>query len=331
MYIKRTVHIIMSKKNTKGGAAHARHRRVIRDSIQGITKPAIRRLARKAGIKRIGGNVYEEVRGIIKVEIENILKDTIILIDNKHKKTISGDDVRLAIRVSKNKNLTFNESRKRKNDLTLNIYIARILKQVHPNAGITADALNQCDQITKILLNRIVEIAKAATFNKNKKTLGDKEIQAVVKLVFPGELARHAVSEGTKAITKFSSSETGDSKSKRSGLVLSPSRVETLIRGKGKKFELNLGSLASIYLAAVLEYFIAEVLELAGNTARDNNRVRIKSRDIHLSALYDDELNRLFDNLGIIMSNAGVMPNINSALLPNKKSKKESVEESRSY
>ena len=50
----------------KGGAK--RHRKVLRDNIQGITKPAIRRLARRGGVKRISGLIYEETRGVLKVE-----------------------------------------------------------------------------------------------------------------------------------------------------------------------------------------------------------------------------------------------------------------------
>ena len=55
----------------KGGAK--RHRKVLRDNIQGITKPAIRRLARRGGVKRLSGLVYEETRGVLKVFLENVI------------------------------------------------------------------------------------------------------------------------------------------------------------------------------------------------------------------------------------------------------------------
>ena len=57
----------------KGGAK--RHRKVLRDNIQGITKPAIRRLARRGGVKRISGLIYEEPRGVLKVFLENVIHD----------------------------------------------------------------------------------------------------------------------------------------------------------------------------------------------------------------------------------------------------------------
>ena len=58
----------------KGGAK--RHRKILRDNIQGITKPAIRRLARRGGVKRISGLIYEETRGVLKVFLENVIRDS---------------------------------------------------------------------------------------------------------------------------------------------------------------------------------------------------------------------------------------------------------------
>ena len=54
-----------------------RHRKVLRDNIQGITKPAIRRLARRGGVKRISGLIYEETRGVLKVFLENVIRDAV--------------------------------------------------------------------------------------------------------------------------------------------------------------------------------------------------------------------------------------------------------------
>ena len=77
---------------------------------------------------------------------------------------------------------------------------------------------------------------------------------------------------------------------------------------------------APVYLAAVLEYLAAEVLELAGNAAKDNKKNRIVPRHILLAIRNDEELNRLMANTTI--ADGGVLPNINAALLPGKTGKK---------
>ena len=71
----------------KGGAK--RHRKILRDNIQGITKPAIRRLARRGGVKRISGLIYEETRGVLKVFLENVIRDAVTYTEHAKRKTDS--------------------------------------------------------------------------------------------------------------------------------------------------------------------------------------------------------------------------------------------------
>lgn len=75
----------------KGGAK--RHRKVLRDNIQGITKPAIRRLARRGGVKRISGHIYNETRSSLKVFLENVIRDTVTYTEYARRKTVSAMDV----------------------------------------------------------------------------------------------------------------------------------------------------------------------------------------------------------------------------------------------
>ncbi|KAK7238723.1 centromere kinetochore protein [Aureococcus anophagefferens] len=83
-------------RDGKGGAK--RHRKVLRDNIQGITKPAIRRLARRGGVKRISGLIYEETRGVLKVFLENVIRDSVTYTEHARRKTVTAMDVVYALK-----------------------------------------------------------------------------------------------------------------------------------------------------------------------------------------------------------------------------------------
>jgi histone H4 len=80
----------------KGGAK--RHQKVLRDNIQGITKPAIRRLVRRGGVKRISGLIYEETRGVLKIFLENVIRDTVTYTKHARRKTVTTMDVAYALK-----------------------------------------------------------------------------------------------------------------------------------------------------------------------------------------------------------------------------------------
>lgn len=114
-----------------------------------------------------------------------------------------------------------------------------------------------------------------------------------------------------------SSAKTSTSRSSKAGLAFPVGRVHRLLR-KGN-YAQRIGAAAPIYLAAVLEYLAAEILELAGNAARDNKKTRIIPRHLQLAIRNDDELNKLLGHVTI--AQGGVLPNIHQNLLPKKSSK----------
>ncbi|XP_063399802.1 uncharacterized protein LOC134684527 [Mytilus trossulus] len=199
----------------KGGAK--RHRKVLRDNIQGITKPAIRRLARRGGVKRISGLIYEETRGVLKVFLENVIRDAVTYTEHAKRKTVTAMDVVYALK-------------------------------------------------------------------RQGRTLYG----------FGGR------GKGGKAKAK------AKSRSSRAGLQFPVGRIHRLLR-KGNYAE-RVGAGAPVYLAAVLEYLAAEVLELAGNAARDNKKSRIIPRHLQLAIRNDEELNKLLS--GVTIAQGGVLPNI---------------------
>ena len=88
------------------------------------------------------------------------------------------------------------------------LYIYKVLKQVHPDTGISSKAISILNSFVNDIFDKIAsEASRLARYNK-KPTVTSREIQTAVRLVLPGELAKHAVSEGTKAVTKFTSALT---------------------------------------------------------------------------------------------------------------------------
>eukprot|EP00795_Rhopilema_esculentum_P002642 gene2643-biopygen1047 len=183
----------------KGGAK--RHRKILRDNIQGITKPAIRRLARRGGVKRISGLIYEETRGVLKVFLENVIRDAVTYTEHAKRKTVTAMDVVYALK-------------------------------------------------------------------RQGRTLYG----------FGGGKAK------AKARSRTS----------RAGLQFP--------------------------VGPVLEYLSAEILELAGNAARDNKKSRIIPRHLQLAIRNDEELNKLLS--GVTIAQGGVLPNIQAVLLPKKTEQK---------
>merc|ERR1712243_163375 len=118
-------------------------------------------------------------------------------------------------------------------------------------------------------------------------------------------------------IMPVKSSKERKSKTKKAGLQFPVGRIHRLLK-KGR-YSSRVGIGAPVYLAAVMEYLAAEVLELAGNAARDNKKTRIIPRHLQLAIRNDEELNKLL--AGVTIAQGGVLPNIQAVLLPKKTEK----------
>ncbi|KAG7895686.1 hypothetical protein KL936_000394 [Ogataea polymorpha] len=127
---------------------------------------------------------------------------------------------------------------------------------------------------------------------------------------------------GGKGGKAGSSEKASTSRSSKAGLTFPVGRIHRLLRNGN--YAQRVGSGAPVYLTAVLEYLAAEILELAGNAARDNKKTRIIPRHLQLAIRNDEELNKLLGHVTI--AQGGVLPNINTELLPKKVGKKESQE-----
>ena len=107
--------------------------------------------------------------------------------------------------VSKRRGRAPGTKSKRKRKESYAVFIYKVLKQVHPDTGVSSKAMSIMNSFVNDLFERIAaEASRLAHYNK-RSTISSREIQTAVKLLLPGELAKHAVSEGTKAVTKYTS------------------------------------------------------------------------------------------------------------------------------
>ncbi|XP_049771648.1 late histone H2B.L4-like [Schistocerca cancellata] len=99
------------------------------------------------------------------------------------------------------------EKRRRKRRESYAIYIYKVLKQVHPDTGISSKAMSIMNSFVNDVFERIADEASRLALSNRKSTVTSREIQTAARLLLPGELAKHAVSEGTKAVTKYTSTK----------------------------------------------------------------------------------------------------------------------------
>ncbi|XP_077538979.1 histone H2B-like [Haemaphysalis longicornis] len=118
----------------------------------------------------------------------------------------SGKAVKKAGKAQKNVRATDKKKKHRRKE-SFSIYIYKVLKQVHPDTGVSSNAMSFMNSFVNDIFERIAaESSRLAHYNK-RSTITNREIQTAVRLLLPGELAKHAVSEGTKAVTKYTSSK----------------------------------------------------------------------------------------------------------------------------
>ena len=224
-----------------------------------------------------------------------------------------------------NSNPKIEKKNKKKNFKNFDTYIKRVLKSVHPDAQITKFALDQLNDFAIVITKEICKTSVDRLIISNKETVTSREIQHSIRAILPGELCKHAVSEGTKAVTKYDArkceKEINKDKKKTSiptrkcsiaGVIMPIPRFEKYFR----HYFTRIGEGGPIYCAAVVEYLLAEILELAGNATRDNRAIKIKSRHIFLAIENDEELHGLCNSLNIEFAKGGVLASIHEALIP---------------
>ncbi|XP_072526858.1 uncharacterized protein [Salminus brasiliensis] len=175
-------------------------------------------------------------------------------------------------------------------------------------------AVRNDEELNKLLGG--VTIAQGGVLPNIQAVLLPKKTEKTVKTNFVQRTRLTRIMSG-RGKTGGKARAKAKTRSSRAGLQFPVGRVHRLLR-KGNYAE-RVGAGAPVYLAAVLEYLTAEILELAGNAARDNKKTRIIPRHLQLAVRNDEELNKLLG--GVTIAQGGVLPNIQAVLLPKKTEK----------
>jgi histone H3/H4 len=214
---------------------------------------------------------------------------------------------------------------KKKKSHLFETYISKVLKQVSEKSGITSNSKQQLNSALYIITKSISTMVLNLTEISKKKTLSDKEVSNAVKIIFSGDLSVNAIHEGCKSVDKFNTiSSNGSSRQGKAGIIFPPSITEKFLRNFGYS-KIMVTSSAPVFLAAILDYLVAEILTLATKSAMTNKRIRITIRDLEMSIRGDVELSCLFDKLDLSFVGGGVLPYIHPYLITKKQRKKKKL------
>ena len=217
-----------------------------------------------------------------------------------------------------------NKKQHRKGKQTFSTYIFKTLRDdVGKNLGMSKKGMAVMNSVVTDVFERLMKEARnLATYTK-KATVGSKEIVAATKFILPGQLSKHAVAEGQKAVAKFESASGGGrgkksvSRSSKAGLIFPVGRIARHMRKA--RVASRIGAGAPVFVAAVLQYITAEVLDKAKGTLKSGAK-RITPRYVNLGIMDDEELKHVFSEVTIAAG--GVEPNkIHDALLSKKAQK----------
>lgn len=195
-------------------------------------------------------------------------------------------------------------------------YITKVLKEVagdNPKSGITKNAKEQLNSLVCSIAHVLSTTTAMMTNIADKRTLSEKEVACAVMVYFSGDLAANCVREGWAAVTAFQSGKVGmGSRQGKAGIVFPPSLSEKFIRDS---YQCLVSKNAPVFMAAVLEYVVAEILLISVGIAEVGKHSRITVRDMNLAVRQDTELDELFTKLNASFVGGGVVPYIHASLL----------------
>ena len=199
-------------------------------------------------------------------------------------------------------------------------YISLVLKNICEKSGITKDAKTQLNSCLIILATNISNNSQQITINNKKKTISVNEIKTSLKLVLIGDLYDKSLEEGEKAIYKYTinKKKAKSSRQQKAGIIFPAALCEKFLRDFGNS-KLMITKNSPVFLAAILEYICAQILECVRDNICNLKRIRFKLSDIDYAIKNDKELGYLFNKYNIEFMKGSIMPFIHPELQKKKK------------
>ncbi|KAN0032877.1 hypothetical protein ACTFIV_006809 [Dictyostelium citrinum] len=194
------------------------------------------------------------------------------------------------------------------------LYIKKLIKQIDTAGKIQVKSVQILTSLIRDTTVRIMNEAFHLLQIQNKRTLNARDVQTSVRLCTFGEISKHAVSEGVARVSKSHFSpltpptptQTTPS-SPHNRQVIPSSYLKAKVKQMNYNYRISKNSM--LYLSAVIEYLICELLELSLNNAKINKRTLIQPRDIYLAISNDEELDKMYGDA--IIPGGGTKPSFN--------------------
>ena len=201
-----------------------------------------------------------------------------------------------------------------------NNYISLVLKNICEKSGITKEAKTQLNSCLIILARNISINSRQITINNKKKTVSKNEITTALKLVLIDDLYIKSIEEGEKAIYNYvvNKKKAKSSRQQKAQIIFPVALCEKFLRNFGNS-KLMITKDSSIFLASILEYICAQILECVRDNICNLKRVRFKSSDIDYAIKNDKELLYLFNKYDIEFLKGSIIPFIHPELQKKKK------------
>jgi histone H3/H4 len=198
-------------------------------------------------------------------------------------------------------------------------HIRKVLLQVCPDRNITHQARTQLNELLIITCKIIINKTENILCYTKKNTINERDLESAIKLIFIGQLAHKSIEEGKKCLNNYLlNKEVKGSKNVKADILIPPSILEKFMRNS-TIHRVSQGS--PIFLAGVIEYFLAQILDLANNAPnlsshlnKNNGGVRITIFDLEYGVRTDQEINNFFSNNNINFFEAGIVPFIHPNL-----------------